>query len=103
MSKVWVFVLLLVLAAGGFFVSKKSQLTSPSPNVQVSPTVAKNDCVKAGCSGQLCLESAMAKDIVTTCEWKEEYGCYKDAVCERQSNGECGFTKTPELQSCLKK
>jgi len=33
--------------------------------------------------------------------WKEEYACYKDARCERQSNGTCGWTQTEELNYCL--
>lgn len=58
-------------------------------------------CVPAGCSGQLCVDANEADDIVTTCEWKEEYSCYNTAICEPQTNGECGWTQTPELTSCL--
>jgi eight-cysteine-cluster-containing protein len=54
-------------------------------------------CKRGGCSGQICA----AEDVVTTCEWRPEYACYKSAACERQANGQCGFTKTPELERCL--
>lgn len=54
-------------------------------------------CVKTGCSGQICAEETM----MSTCEYRAEYECYKKATCERQANGNCGFTKTPELTSCL--
>lgn len=56
-------------------------------------------CVRAGCSGQLCVEEGM--DIVSTCEWRPVYACYQQATCERQQNGQCGFTPTHELVECL--
>lgn len=56
-------------------------------------------CIKTGCSGQICSD----KDILTTCEFKPEYACYKNTECKRQSNGQCGFTPTKELQECLEK
>ena len=42
---------------------------------------------------------------MTTCEWREEYACYKPPVgiCEVQNNGQCGWTETDELKSCLLK
>ena len=54
-------------------------------------------CIRTGCSGQICSDS----DVITTCEWRDEYGCYADATCERQRNGACGWTQTPELTACL--
>lgn len=56
-------------------------------------------CVVSGCSGQLCTEADTGG--FTTCEWRAEYGCYQRATCERQPNGKCGFTMTPELAQCL--
>jgi hypothetical protein len=58
---------------------------------------SKNPCKKTGCSGQVCSD----EEIMTTCEWKPEYACYRKARCERQANGKCGFTQTPELTACL--
>ena len=60
-------------------------------------TVGMKPCIKTGCSGQICSD----QDVVTTCEYRREYDCYKKAACERQSNGDCGFTMTRELRSCL--
>lgn len=58
-------------------------------------------CQIAGCSGQLCVDPN--KDpVYSTCEWREEYACYKTAECKRQENGECGWTITEELKLCLK-
>lgn len=54
-------------------------------------------CVRSGCSGQLCGE----EKLVSTCEFKPEYACYQKATCERQKNGQCGFTPTTELVQCL--
>jgi len=58
-------------------------------------------CVPAGCSSQLCVEEYLAENIITTCEWRAEYACYREAVCERQESGACGWTETPELVQCL--
>jgi hypothetical protein len=54
-------------------------------------------CLRTGCSGQLCSDQEQA----TTCEWKEQYACYQSAACERQSDGQCGFTPTADLTACL--
>ena len=64
-----------------------------------SGSVAEKPCKKTGCSSQICAD----QDVVTTCEWRPEYECYQKAICERQRNGECGFTQTPELAACLKR
>lgn len=55
-------------------------------------------CFKTGCSSQVCAD----ENMMTTCEWRPEYACYQKAKCERQANGKCGFTRTPELIACLK-
>ena len=59
---------------------------------------ASGKCFVGGCSGQAC---SGEEGVITTCEFREEYACYKTAVCERQPSGECGWTKTAELKSCL--
>jgi hypothetical protein len=63
------------------------------------PPVNKKPCFKTGCSRQVCAD----EEVVTTCEYRPEYECYKRAKCERQANGECGFTDTPELRTCLRR
>lgn len=55
-------------------------------------------CYIGGCSAQLCTDQP---DAMSTCEYKESYACYKTAVCERQTNGQCGWTQTPQLAACL--
>lgn len=60
-------------------------------------TSATKPCMITGCSSQVCSD----QEVMTTCEYRTEYACYKKARCERQSNGECGWTQTAELKSCL--
>lgn len=56
-------------------------------------------CKITGCSGQICAD----KEVVSTCEYLPKYDCYKNASCERQGNGECGWTQTDKLTQCLNK
>ncbi len=60
-----------------------------------------NGCAAAGCSGQLCVSADEAANTVTTCEFRAEYACYKEASCEPQADGKCGWTQTKELRQCL--
>ena len=62
-------------------------------------TSAQKPCMKTGCSGQVCSD----QEVITTCEFRTEYECYRKATCERQANGNCGFTQTPELTACLRR
>ena len=57
----------------------------------------RGGCMITGCSGQVCADG----DVITTCEYKSEYACYEQAVCERQSNGQCGWTLTAAVGRCL--
>lgn len=61
--------------------------------------VATTTCRVGGCSGQLCV--GPGEPDVTTCEWRDEYACYRGAECRAQADGRCGWTQTPELLACL--
>ncbi len=62
-------------------------------------TLANNsDCVVSGCNGELCIEKGA--QLSSSCEYKNYYVCYNSTVCERQANGECGFTETPDFIEC---
>lgn len=63
--------------------------------------ISANGCAVAGCSGQLCVSVEEAESIVTTCEFRPEYACYREAHCGPQADGKCGWTETPELRRCL--
>ena len=80
------------------FELKKATETTVTIMVAKEPSAAAA-CRIGGCSGQICSD----EDVITTCEYKEEYACYKTAKCERQANGQCGWTQTPTLQACLVK
>jgi hypothetical protein len=71
------------------FLDKVSQ--SPTPN---SP---KNGCVIGGCNREICAEEEMS----SICIYNERFECYKNAVCEVQDNGKCGWTMDEELAGCL--
>lgn len=59
-------------------------------------------CVRAGCSGQLCLPADQASNINTTCEFESEYQCYQQANCRLDRRGKCSFNITPEIETCLR-
>jgi hypothetical protein len=78
-----------------------STTAEPEPEPQTTTPdqpPAGGECKPSGCSGIVCSD----QDIVTTCEFKPEYACYRDATCTRQEDGQCGWTPTPELDACLK-
>ncbi|MBX4189383.1 hypothetical protein KW785_02190 [Candidatus Parcubacteria bacterium] len=55
-------------------------------------------CYVGGCSREICSDTPGA---ISACMFRPEYECYKGATCERQGNGQCGWTETQELQMCL--
>jgi len=89
--------LAFLIACGG----SKASTSAPTPSSSSdgSGSAVAGDCVKSGCSGTVCVEPG--KEVVTTCEFKPEYACYRDATCGRQADGSCGWTKTPALEACL--
>jgi len=82
--------MLVALAACG---GSKSESSKPSP------VVAAAACEKGGCSGTSCAEPG--QEVLTTCDYKPEYACYQSAQCERQVDGKCGWTQSPDLVACL--
>ncbi len=66
-----------------------------------SDALAQDGCKIAGCNAELCLNPG--EEVLTTCEWREEYACYQVATCARQSDGQCNWTETPQLTSCIQK
>ncbi|MEX2010507.1 MAG: hypothetical protein WD874_01745 [Parcubacteria group bacterium] len=73
--------------------------TSTSTSGQVvNPPVSAGPCYIGGCSSQICSDE---EGMMSTCEYREEYACYKTAKCERQVNGQCGWTETATLRMCI--
>lgn len=78
---------------------------SEEPNLTVDDEQVEGAemCQVAGCSNQLCLPIGMSDDMGmgSTCEWRDEYACYRTARCEPQPGGACGWTRTDELERCI--
>jgi hypothetical protein len=63
------------------------------------PDCAGSDgCFIGGCSSQVCSDQP---NVITTCEIQGHYACFQDATCERQADGNCGWTEDTELVECL--
>jgi hypothetical protein len=80
------------LKATQAYVRNKSDSSSMKPDKG-----SMKPCIKTGCSSQVCSDH----NVITTCEFRPEYACYQKAACQRQKDGNCGFTKTAELTACL--
>ncbi len=85
-----------VLGIGGYF-SYTKFIVKPSPNSN-----ARAGCKVGGCSSELCVDED-SENVYSICIYSPMYDCYKTATCEKQDNGECGWTETSELQQCLEK
>ena len=59
------------------------------------------DCLAGGCSGQLCLSRDKADSAASTCEWRDEYACYRqdNCICE---NNECQWEGNKAFSECIK-
>ncbi len=70
------------------------------PSTTTTPTVAA--CITGGCSGEICTEEDSAEaDMTSICVYRPEYACFKHSRCERQPNGQCGWTQTSALNQCI--
>jgi hypothetical protein len=79
--------------------SSASSVISSSSTSSNSSVGTAGGCKVAGCSGELCVDQG--SDGISSCLWREQYACYRTAQCARQASGQCGWTQTQELQSCL--
>ena len=92
------FSFILFAAACGGSQSEPVPVEPPPTQAEPSP-VPPTGCEPQGCSNTVCGE--VGAGIISTCEWKAEYACYKTATCERQADGKCGWTQSAALTSCL--
>lgn len=67
---------------------------------RVMPIVQATSCIVGGCSGQYCTDESEGP-VISTCEWRPEYACFRDALCEVQTTGECGWTDTEASIACV--
>ena len=76
------------------------EITVIPPSETNDPRVGQG-CRIGGCSAQLCGEASDEDELVSDCMYRPQYACYKQARCEKQQNGVCGWTESNELRSCL--
>jgi len=71
-----------------------------SNNVNNIECVKDTDCGIGGCSGQVCVPVDKIGDIITTCEFREEYNCLRLTSCSC-INESCRWKETPEYKRCV--
>ncbi len=64
--------------------------------------IKDSDCLTGGCSGQVCTTKENAANIITTCEYREEYGCLRFTSCGCVNN-KCLWRENKEYTDCLNK
>ncbi len=76
-------------------------VTKPVSATAPGTATAGAGCFIGGCSSQLCTDYPGA---ISDCMYRPEYSCYQktNARCEKQANGQCGWTPTAALAECLK-
>ena len=89
--------LFLGAVAGGYFIISRGQGSRVVEPLEMRPAAPLATCNITGCSREICAE----EEVMSTCQMRSEYVCYKSARCERQSSGQCGWTLTPKLNTCL--
>jgi hypothetical protein len=74
-----------------------------TPPVAEPPAVAVQECVPSGCEGSQCVEAGTETEAPEPCEAPPQAKCLvqTQAKCEMHADGQCGWTKTPELVACL--
>lgn len=108
-----ILIALAILVALIFGIKSVDRIETPSDNVAGESSTPSDDtpldvagdpsgslgpCYIGGCSSQVCSDE---EGVSSTCEFREEYACYRTAKCERQATGQCGWTETSELSMCL--
>ncbi len=99
-SLVWSIALILVLVGGSYYIYQLNNKNVDGTREKIPATgnVVNGGCYAGGCSGQICSDQP---DPMSTCEYKEEYACYKATTCERQSDGQCGWTDNEAFNTCI--
>jgi hypothetical protein len=73
----------------------------PDEPPDVPPAVSQRErgnCFIGGCSMEACTPD---EPEPSPCIYNPAFACYRDATCEPQPGGACGWTPTPELTACL--
>lgn len=113
----FVIVIALGLSLSSMFKSGKSALINLPPQEQentapteifpteIIPTniperIIDNRCKIGGCSGEIC-QNKSDEDMASICIAKPEFTCYSSAECTVQDDGNCAWTQTEKLLTCL--
>lgn len=80
------------------YIFSLNNATETSATITIDKQNNQTACYVGGCSGQICSDK---EGVVSDCMYRKEYACYKNAKCVRQSNNQCAWTQTEELQACL--
>lgn len=102
-----IIVLFLTAMVTVIIITSAPAFTKPSkqfiPVTTQSTAKTANGCVITGCSGEICAEEGVVakEEVATDCMFQPDFTCYKNARCERQTDGKCGWTQTKELVQCL--
>lgn len=81
--------------------SRSSRAATASSSSSMQQAYAGPGCKIGGCSAQVCM-GENDEFMVTTCEYREVYACYKTARCEVQaSDNRCAWTPSGDLTACL--
>lgn len=98
MNKTMIFLVGLSL----FGCSKQSMEASPA-EIAISKPEASTaaDCMRWGCSNQNCGEPSEVKDMMGTCEWREEYRCHQLMDCKRGADKKCALSANENSKKCL--
>lgn len=68
--------------------------------VTAAECTADTDCASAGCSGQICTTTEKAPNIITTCEFRDEWSCLAKTSCGCVKN-KCQWKDNSEYRSCM--
>lgn len=97
---------LFIIAALAIAACTQQQPLQPQENKSDDKTAVETECLSdsdcsiGGCSGQVCTTAAEAEDLVTTCEYRAEYGCLKLTSCGCV-DGKCGWAENPAFEKCV--
>ena len=88
----------LIIAGDRYGSNSVKGRTATNVFVRLENPAASEGCFVGGCSGQVCSDR---QGVISTCEWRPQYACYRDATCERQADNSCGWTMTESVSRCL--
>jgi hypothetical protein len=82
-----------------YYQNSTTTTTTPSTYTYTYPTTTTNGgCYVGGCNSEICSDQPNA---ASSCLYSPVFACFRNSQCTRQANGQCGWTQTQGLTSCL--